>query len=206
MTRQDCNEVIADIVDSARAGGRLSADSRSHLLVCAACADRWESEMVLTAGMSEFRALVRNQPPFGQRSRLRSELLERFDRQTPRHSVRSWWGLAAAAVLLCMVGGGIAYRFVMAPAAEVAAVEDMSDAQTEAQEAGFIAVPYVPPLAQGELVHVVHMQLQPAELASLGVNVDPTLSADMQADILVGEDGFPRAVRISEEATGEGGY
>jgi len=28
----------------------------------------------------------------------------------------------------------------------------------------------------------------------------------MPADILVGADGFPRAVRISEEISGEGGF
>ncbi|MEP6714678.1 MAG: hypothetical protein ABJC09_03835, partial [Terriglobia bacterium] len=69
----------------------------------------------------------------------------------------------------------------------------------ETQEDGFIAVPYVPPLAAGELVRVVHAELYPSALASLGVNVDPSWTTGIAADLLMGEDGFPRAVRLSNE-------
>jgi len=122
----------------------------------------------------------------------------------PRTSLRPWWSLAAAAALLLTAGTGVILHYSDLSAARPAA--EVAESQAEVQEAGFIAVPFVPPLAQGELLHIVHTQLQPAELASFGVNVDPTLSADLPADLLVGADGFPRAVRISEEASGGGGY
>ena len=125
--------------------------------------------------------------------------------RVPRRRRRWPWFAMWVALLIVGVGGGLAVRYSAGPQEGVVA-QELSDMQAEAQDAGFIAVPYVPPLAPGELVHVVHTQLQPAELASLGVNVDPTLTTDMPADILVGADGFPRAVRISEEISGEGGF
>jgi hypothetical protein len=62
----------------------------------------------------------------------------------------------------------------------------------------FVAIPYTPPLAQGELVRVVHTDLQPEALASMGIDVDPVWANDIPADVVVGEDGIPRAVRITE--------
>ena len=83
------------------------------------------------------------------------------------------------------------------PATESPVFEEVADAGD-----GFIAVPFVPPLAEGELVRVVHTELHPATLAGLGVNVDPAWVTAMPADLLLGEDGFPRAVRVSNEDSG----
>jgi hypothetical protein len=63
----------------------------------------------------------------------------------------------------------------------------------------FIAVPYTPPLAQGELVRVVHADLYPEALASMGIDIDPASASNVPADVVVGEDGIPRAVRITED-------
>jgi hypothetical protein len=76
----------------------------------------------------------------------------------------------------------------------------------DGQYDGFIPVPYVPPLAAGELVSVVHTELYPLELARLGVSVDPSWATELPADLLVGEDGFPRAVRVSDEYSEERGF
>jgi hypothetical protein len=62
---------------------------------------------------------------------------------------------------------------------------------------GFITVPYSPPLAPGEMVRVVHTDLYPESLASMGVEVDPAWTGELPADVAVGEDGLPRAVRIT---------
>lgn len=213
--RLECKNAVADMVESSRDGRRLTGESRAHLMICAICEERWDAELALAASLNELRNLGGTQHTFGQRSRQRAELLKQFDQQAPKRVYRSWWGLAAAAALLCMVGGGLLMRQSLrmqslgheqGSVREGVIAEELTDVQSEAQDAGFIAVPYVPPLAPGELVHVVHTQLQPAQLASLGVNVDPTLTTDMPADILVGADGFPRAVRISEEVSGEGGF
>jgi hypothetical protein len=77
--------------------------------------------------------------------------------------------------------------------------EASSDASALSSD-DFIAVPYAPPLAQGEIVRVVHTDLYPQALASLGIGVDALSSGDTPADVVVGEDGIPRAVRITEAA------
>jgi hypothetical protein len=74
------------------------------------------------------------------------------------------------------------------------------------EEEGFIPVPFVPPLATGEMVRVVHEELNPAALASLGVSVDPSWTTQLPADVLQGEDGMPRAVRVSEVSSGNGSF
>jgi len=87
----------------------------------------------------------------------------------------------------------------------IAPVQIADEAADSDDSEGFIAVPYVPPLATGEMLHVVHTELNPAELASLGVNVDPSLTAQMPADLLLGEDGMPRAVRVADTTSDSGG-
>ena len=63
----------------------------------------------------------------------------------------------------------------------------------------FVAVPFAPPLAAGEFVTVVRMELRPAALARMGMDVDVTAANDIPADVLVGQDGSPRAVRVLDE-------
>ena len=200
MNRTECNEIGGRLVDCARSSGELDLTARVHLVNCEKCSDRWEAEIELA---SQFRALQAELG--GRRSAYarRTELLRKFDAEHPRQSLRPWWSLAAAAALLFTVGVGVSLRYLDLQSTTPSS--SVSEVQADMQEAGFIAVPFVPPLAPGELLHIIHTQLQPAELASFGVNVDPTLSADLPADLLVGADGFPRAVRISEEVTGDGG-
>ena len=73
--RLECKNAVADMVESSREERRLTGDSRAHLLLCSVCSERWEAELALAAGLHEFRNLARVQPSFGQRARLRSELL-----------------------------------------------------------------------------------------------------------------------------------
>jgi hypothetical protein len=62
---------------------------------------------------------------------------------------------------------------------------------------GFVALPYSQSAVPLESVVVMRVQMQPAELISLGVAVPAAASsAKITADILVGQDGVPRAVRL----------
>ena len=81
-----------------------------------------------------------------------------------------------------------------------ALAEDTSSRTSSDGEEGFIAVPYAPALASGELLRVVRTELYPAALVSLGVDIDPAWAGKMPAELLVGEDGYPRAVRVSADA------
>ena len=78
--------------------------------------------------------------------------------------------------------------------------------QADADADGFIPVPYAAPLATGEFVKIVHTELDPAALASLGVSVDPSWTTQLPADLMEGEDGMPRAVRVSSESSEGGGF
>jgi hypothetical protein len=65
------------------------------------------------------------------------------------------------------------------------------------QESTFLPIPYTLPLAEGESASVVRMNLSVAALLSVGFRLpaaDPT--ATVTADVLVAEDGQPRAVRL----------
>jgi hypothetical protein len=106
------------------------------------------------------------------------------------------WLLSAAAVLLLTIAIGYGWRNSRRPVtieAGLEAVEELTD------DSGFVAIPYAPPLATGEFVRVVRTELQPIALAHMGIYVDAADSSEIPAEVLLGEDGFPRAVRVVEE-------
>jgi hypothetical protein len=121
---------------------------------------------------------------------------------------RRWaFALAAAAAVFAAVFLGYTAGKRARPAASrtMQAVfyetgyEASGDASTLSSD-DFIAVPYMPPLAPGELIRVVHADLHPEALARMGIDVDPAWASEIPAEIVVGEDGIPRAVRITESA------
>jgi hypothetical protein len=76
--------------------------------------------------------------------------------------------------------------------------DSVPDLTRGTDEDGFLLVPYAPPLAAGEFLRVVRTELRPIALARMGIDVDFHLD-EIAADIVLGEDGFPRAVRLLEE-------
>lgn len=62
---------------------------------------------------------------------------------------------------------------------------------------GFVELPYAQSGVPLESIVVIRRRMRPAELSSLGVAVPAAaLPAGITADILVGQDGVPRAVRF----------
>ena len=176
---------------------------------------RMENEEQL---MAHLRAL--GAAASGRRSSVESRdmLMARFAaRNRPAAAPKWYWALAMAAALVVSVFAvpDIGHRLWprSANVGQAGAVDSdgnstLADEQSVAdpESEGFIAVPYVPPLATGEMVRVVHTELNPAALASLGVNVDPSWTAQLPADLLLGEDGMPRAVRVSDASSSNGGF
>jgi hypothetical protein len=224
-----CTEWTAEIVESARRGGRPGQALDAHLAVCGECQDRWKSECELSSHFRVMRihALARRPDRVAGarpastdlRGDLRGEMLMRefARRHRPTRWAPTWqWGLAAAAALLLAIGVGreIVLKTRHTPVRPAASVHGITRAgsprPTEAfmyetsADAGalssdeFIAVPYAAPLATGEIVRVVRTDLYPEALASMGIDVNPAWSGDMAADVVVGEDGFPRAVRLAD--------
>jgi predicted anti-sigma-YlaC factor YlaD len=64
-------------------------------------------------------------------------------------------------------------------------------------ENGFVAVPYVPPIASYERSSVVSMQIPVADLLAEGYTIAADPSNLVQADVLLGEDGRVHAVRLA---------
>lgn len=71
-----------------------------------------------------------------------------------------------------------------------------------ASEAPFVAIPYTLPLDPRERATVMHLEMPVAALAAAGLTVtvpDPRASA--QTDVIVGEDGRIRAIRLLSIST-----
>jgi hypothetical protein len=133
----------------------------------------------------------------------RKSLMQEFSQQHRRKTAHAWvWALSAAAALLIAAWlGHAAGKRPHGGGTEQAALYEAFSLSNDASALSnddFIAVPYTPPLATGELVTMVHTDMYPEALASLGVEVDPSWSGDLPVDVVVGEDGLPRAVRITE--------
>jgi hypothetical protein len=203
----NCESANERLTEAARRGAQPDAVLRAHLEGCEVCSERWQEQRALTGNLRimKIRAAGRRSPDAVRDSLLREFAARNHGTAASRTSHRWLWSVAAAAVLLAgvMVIRDVAKK--PPPIAPEMAVSEIAYEETDPQEEGFIEVPYAPPLAQGELVRVIHTELQPAALAGMGVNVDPTWITELPADLLVGQDGFPRAVRVSDDSLVDGG-
>ncbi len=204
-----CRACIPELVECARAGSPPGAHLQGHLRACPSCRERWEGERALSVRFGKMRgaALARRQS-YAQRERLMGEF-----EQARLSGFHPWlrWALGMAAVLLLAVAVGQVWRNgrqLTSPAKNLAAkvltnaaigsAAGMIDVGEILDENDFVEVPYAPPLATGELVRVVRTQLRPAALARMGIDLDNVGSDEIPADVLLGEDGSPRGVRLVE--------
>jgi len=215
----NCRACVAELVECARAGLPPGAQLQGHLRACPPCRERWEGERAISVQFQKMRAnaLARRQPD-AQRERIMRE----FEQVRPsafRPPLR--WALGMAAVLLLAVALGQVWRSgprSTGPAknpisgssqesanwaAEGATVSASGSMGASGQDEliandDFAEVPYAPPLATGEFVRVVRTELRPTALARMGVYVDAAETDEIPADVLLGEDGFPRGVRVLE--------
>jgi len=211
--------IIAALVECARQGQEPDAQLRDHMGVCPACAERWQTERQLAAELRGMR-LVAASAAMATRETRRAAVLAEFDRkfnaQPPSLAPNRWipkWttalAVAAALVFAVLAGNAVGSRRhpQPPPATRIRALPTgqsiLYEASMDASEISgddFIAVPYTPPLAQGELVRVIRAELYPEALTSMGIDVDPSSGSNIPAEIVVGEDGLPRAVRIADES------
>ncbi len=148
-----------------------------------------DDERTLREPMRSLRAaLGRQRSPEWRKQQLMAE----FDR-LHRPARRLSWALAAAAAILVALAAAWIWRGAERPRLETA-----SDPLLQwEQENGFTPVPYSMPAA-GEWVYVVRAELNGADLARMGVSLPFGSTNDVNAEILIGQDGLPRAVRIDE--------
>jgi hypothetical protein len=65
----------------------------------------------------------------------------------------------------------------------------------EARQA-FVRIPYVVPPAPYERTSIVHMDVPVAALIAAGLRMDEAAGASVPADVLVGQDDRPLAIRV----------
>lgn len=206
-----CVERIGELVECARRHGEPGRELGAHLAACAGCAERFEAERELSGQLRAIRA--RGVALMAQDTQ-REVLMRDFAELHRRRPAQRWLLAfsAAAALFAAILVGNVAGRHAARPtpvpairsheahATQVVAYEESTDAGSLSSD-DFTAVPYTPPLAQGELVRVVHADLYPEALASMGIDVDPAWGNEIPAEVVVGEDGIPRAVRIADTHT-----
>ncbi len=112
-----------------------------------------------------------------------------FDRARRRRRGRQWLASIGAVAAGAIARVGARFWPVHKPVAPV-----VVEAETERP---FMPIPYVLPPAPYERMEVVRMQVPVAALIAAGLPMqiaDP--GAQAEADVLVGQDGRPRAVRL----------
>ena len=188
------------MAERARTGGPVSQPFTNHLAECPQCAERWEAELELSRSLAAIRlaaASLRSSPD------ARKQLMAEFDQRrrgffVPRGLV---WAMAAMALFLLAGAWKQLRRAGQAPAPRAQQAElvfGMAEDQDGPAENGFVPVPYMAPLAPGEFVEVVQRDLTPAALARMGVVIQSASANAVATEVLVGQDGLPRAVRVPE--------
>ena len=198
MTTVNCRPWASSIVECARSGAEPDARLRQHLAACPQCAERWDDECVLSAQLRIIRAVTAVRPPSpAERERaIRSFPLPR----NPVWRARTAWALSAAAMVAMVFGLALVWRNGRAAAPHIVSLAlPAPSPELLADEDGFVAFPYAPPLAAGEFVRVLRTEMQTAALAHMGIFAGTGTTRSVPAEVLVGEDGLPRAVRIPRE-------
>jgi hypothetical protein len=199
LTDFGCARMRREISESAHGGTWPDGQLAEHLRGCADCRAAWEGQQDLARHLAVLRRERLALRPATER---RAALMREFEARHRKSPVQRWtWAVAMAAGLVLMAG--VAPRVWDGWQARGGAVAETAEAGLDGDgQEGFIAVPYAPAVAPGESLRVVRTELYPAALASLGVDMDPAWTGKMPADLLVGEDGYPRAVRVSSDADG----
>lgn len=220
-----CREFESVVHDLARCGHlepAVETIARAHAESCPSCGCRLAEAERLTKILRVASAEVRHAEPPPQ---LEARLLAAFRRETaarnkvPARKRFGWrpmlgWAGAAAfvAVFAFVLLGHFPDRRTSSPAvrgstqtaaAVTATAQTAASAETVAQSSqkelssGFVPVPFAGGFGPGESAVIVRVQLPRSSLAELGYPVDETQgNGVVQADLVVGEDGWPQAVRI----------
>ena len=182
-----CNVLRGGLMDAAR-GGRTEQELEAHLDACPECTAEWERQAALSRALGAMAADV----VIPQAGILQPRLMAEFDAALAasyRRKLWRWVPMAAAIVMAAALSGPWAIRSRVAKPAP--------RTEPAAQERPFVAIPYTLPLEAGERAEVVRMDLPVAAIIAAGLPLKVAdAGAHAQADVLVGEDGRARAIRL----------
>jgi predicted anti-sigma-YlaC factor YlaD len=190
MTCTDCEASLVDRARGAIGAGVQDADVAQHLRRCPQCTALFDRERAISAALRLLAETV--EEPTADRQ-TEAAVLAAFDAYWARPPRRLgqwvWRGVATAAVVVVTTLAGIAVR--NAPHGERAASPEVA-----VEPADFVPWPGAaagPPFESGELVRV---DLPVSALPALGFWPPSSDVSFVQADVIVGQDGFARAVRL----------
>jgi hypothetical protein len=84
-------------------------------------------------------------------------------------------------------------------------MKSTSAAKSAAEETGFVALPAAIGLPDFESGVIVRMELPVAALPSYGIEVVSDSKTPVEADLLIGQDGQARAIRLVNRVTTRSG-
>jgi anti-sigma factor RsiW len=189
-----CRQLKFDVIDCAR-GVALDPSRetalQSHLRSCEACALLVERHRAMSVAL---RRLADEQQIAPLNPRRLALLLASFDR-TRRRSRRETIavGLSLAASVLIVASLSVGLQRQASPPHPSQAIATHPPAASA--ETAFVVVPGADALPRLESGRVIRIEIPESELSSVGLW--PTAHAGaVQADVLVGQDGLVRAVRL----------
>jgi hypothetical protein len=193
----DCRNHQDALIDAARGipvGEAASTGLAAHLEGCAGCSARLAREQALTAGLRALARSVEVEPPSRA---LEARLLDGFNgfrRAAPVPAARvapsrAW--MAAAAVLLVAGLGFLWQRTDGTPSSTP------GNPPRAAEVSEFVPWPGAAALPAFESGQLVRTELPASALPVLGlVPAGTVVGNTVTADVLVGQDGLARAVRL----------
>jgi hypothetical protein len=160
---------------------------------------QFTNEPRLHGPVVRLRAAAAARRPAGE---LRDRLLDEFNALHAKRRFQPRWALVAAAASLIVAALSLSWRLSPISAGDAVVAQTEWEQLAGSADGEFVAVPYAPPLAPGESVDVVRTQLDSRALERMGVNVAlaSAASAEVNADLVLGQDGLPRAVRVLGQA------
>jgi hypothetical protein len=169
-----CKQARAAAIEQVRAG---SAVLHPHFAECAECARFLHGQLALQSALEVVSREV------AAPANLEDQLLTAFAAASrpPQRGFR-WW-IPAAALAASLALAAVALRRPVAVPAISAEP--------------FIEIPYIAPLAPYERTSIVRMDIPASALIAAGFDVhSPDTGAAFTADVLFGQDGRARAIRL----------
>ena len=203
-----CREYKAELIEAARTGGGLAA--RRHAEGCHDCAMFLEQQKHLTTLEHELSVEIAPPPS------LEFQLMEVYvgSRLRPRRRAsarRGAWIAAGALAASLAVAWFVKPRptpaslvsLTEAPVAKIVVATNetpkpkIQKRRHEPDTDPFLPIPYTQPLQPGERAEVVRMEMPVAALIAAGFPLATSdAGAEASADVMIGEDGRARAVRL----------
>jgi hypothetical protein len=176
--------------------------ARAHVETCATCRRRFDEQLALTVGLRDLAEAARAEEPS---EALEGRLLAKFDEHRAAALKPAlvtdggwlqWWPAAAAAVLAV---GAVAW-FQIAGAPHTPEPDPPAPAGGIIELSGFQQLPQAVTLPDFDNGEIVRTEIAVAALPVYGVGIPPDAgTAAVKIDLLVGQDGRPRMIRLVTE-------